>query len=66
MLSTGGVFYAAHTINKTARAWFEYCDPKPTIEKTLECMKARIDSDKKPKKDVSFKRERATGSLFQD
>ena len=65
-LSTGGVFFAAHTFDKTVRAWLAHKDPQPTKDSILDHLKARQSDDVKPKAEVSFKREVATGNLFND
>jgi len=67
LLSTGGVFFAAQSMDKTARAWLEHQEPKPTRQDAFLCVKARLASDTKgPQADVKFGREKATGSLLRD
>jgi hypothetical protein len=65
-LSTGGVFYAAHTFDKTIRAWKEHCTPKPTKEKALECVVARHGALGEPEEEVAHSRETFTGNLLAD
>ena len=65
-LSTGGVLFAGHTFDKTVLAWLALKDPTPTQESILEHLKARQCDDVKPKAEVAFKREAATGDFFTD
>ena len=66
-LSTGGVFFVAHTMDKTARAYLKHKEPKPTFDHIHQCMLARIEDDGKDKpEDEVFEREEATGNLLDD
>ena len=67
-LSTGGVFFAAHTLDKTARAFLKHKTPTPTAESILKNMEARAADDGKAdeEEDEEFEREEATGNLLDD
>ena len=67
-LSTGGVFFSAHVMDKTARAWIKYKNPKPTKEHTLAAIKERHSAmaGEEHGEDMEFKRERVLGDLFED
>ena len=64
-LSTGGVFYATATLDKTARAWLAHADPTPDAAFAMSCLKARADVSKGPAASTKFERERATGDLLK-
>ena len=68
-LSTGGVFYSAHVIDKTCRAWVAHKSPKPTKDAILAAVKERHTckgTDGDDGEEMEFKRERVTGDLFDD
>ena len=67
LLSTGGVFFAAQSLDKTARAWLECQTPKPTRAHAISCVKDRLAADKKGTvKEIKFGKEKATGNLLKD
>ena len=64
-LSTGGVFYAATTMDKTARAWLAHADPTPDAAFAVSCLQERANVSKAPVASTKFERERATGDLLK-
>ena len=65
-LSGGGVFFAAQTFDKTARAWVEHKVPTPSKESIVAGHNTRALSEaSKPKADVKWVKEKATGTLLR-
>lgn len=63
-LSTGGAFYAASALDKTARAWVAHADPKPDEAYAAACLQERANVSATPMAAGKFEREKATGNLL--
>ena len=63
-MSAGGVFYAAHAADKTARAWLNHAAPAVTKESVTQAVLARAAGSHPAK--AALQKETFTGDLFDD
>jgi hypothetical protein len=63
-ISAGGVYFAAHALDKTGRAWVLHQEPAVTEDTVLKALTARHTAS--ASSSVTLGREKATGDLFDD